>query len=127
MRGVTYTQHGPEVDEGNFQLAIRGWGSGNPHPYFSLQVAFRTHNLAALKDGGDATLPGISYPLERTLADGTAVDIEQMIIDCPEGLDVDADGYVYVLGPDGSARQERSPYLTISLGCMKLLHQSVWI
>jgi len=90
MRGVTYTQHGTEVDEGNFEMAIRGWGSGNPHPYFSLQVAFRTHNLAALKTGGDETLPGISYPLERTLADGTAVDIEQMIIDCPEGLDVEA-------------------------------------
>ena len=89
MRGVTYTQHGPEVDDGNFQLAIRGWGSGNPHPYFSLQVAFRTHNLAELKDGGDETLPGMSYPLERTLADGSEVDIEQLIVDCPEGLDMD--------------------------------------
>ena len=58
--------------------------------YFSFQVAFRTHNLAALKEGGDETLPGISYPLERTLADGRSVDIEQMIIDCPEGLDMEA-------------------------------------
>ena len=90
MRGVTYTQHGAEVDEGNFELAIRGWGSGNPHPYFSIQVAFRTHNLAALETGGDPTLPGMSYPLERTLADGETVNIEQMIIDCPEGLDTEA-------------------------------------
>jgi peptide/nickel transport system substrate-binding protein len=98
MRGVTYTQHGPEVDDGNFELAIRGWGSGNPHPYFSLQVAFRTHNLAALETGGDETLPGMSYDLRRTLADGTDVDIEQMIIDCPIGLDVDEQkGRVYEL------------------------------
>ena len=98
MRGITYTQHGPEVDEGRFEMAIRGWGSGNPHPYFSIQVGFRTHNLAALKTGGDPTLPGMSYPLERTLADGTAVDIEQMIIDCPEGLDAEAQkGRVYEL------------------------------
>ncbi|MBN1640018.1 MAG: hypothetical protein JXA09_02190, partial [Anaerolineae bacterium] len=87
MRGVTYTQHGAEVDEGNFEMAIRGWGSANPHPYFSFQVGFRTHNLAALTTGGDPTLPGMSYPLQRTLADGSSVDIEQMIIDCPKGLD----------------------------------------
>ena len=89
MRGVTYTQHGAVVDDGDFQMAIRGWGSGNPHPYFSLQVAFRTHNLAALETGGDATLPGMAYDLQRTLADGRTVDIEQMIIDCPKGLDMD--------------------------------------
>jgi len=98
MRGVTYTQHGTEVDEGNFQMAIRGWGSANPHPYFSFQVAFRTHNLAALTTGGDETLPGMSYPLQRTLADGSQVDIEQMIIDCPKGLDMDEQkGRVYEL------------------------------
>jgi len=98
MRGVTYTQIPTEVDEGNFQLAIQGWGSANPHPYFSLQVAFRDHNLAALQTGGDETLPGISYPLQRTLADGSQVDIEQMIIDCPKGLDMDEQkGRVYEL------------------------------
>jgi len=98
MRGVTYTQQPTEVDEGNFQMAIRGWGSANPHPYFSFQVAFRTHNLAALTTGGDETLPGMSYPLQRTLADGSQVDIEQMIIDCPKGLDMDEQkGRVYEL------------------------------
>jgi peptide/nickel transport system substrate-binding protein len=98
MRGVTYTQHGTEVDEGNFQLAIRGWGSANPHPYFSFQVAFRTHNLAALTTGGDETLPGMSYPLQRTLSDGSQVDIEQLIIDCPKGLDMEEQkGRVYDL------------------------------
>ncbi len=98
MRGVTYTQHWSEVDDGNFELAIRGWGSGNPHPYFSIRRDFFTHNLAVLKKGGDETKPGMYYPLERTLADGRKVDLEQMIIDCPTGLDKEEQkGRVYEL------------------------------
>jgi peptide/nickel transport system substrate-binding protein len=89
MRGITYTQIQDQVDKGDFQMAIRGWGSGDPHPYFSIRADFFNDNVAA-QQNGDPTLPGISYSLQRTLADGRDVDLEQMIIDCPEGLDKDA-------------------------------------
>ena len=36
VRAITYTQFPVDVDKGNFQLAIAGWGaSTNPHPFFS--------------------------------------------------------------------------------------------
>src|SRR5690606_681805 len=35
-RAVTHTQQPIDVDQGNFDFAIRGWGnSTNPHPHFS--------------------------------------------------------------------------------------------
>ena len=89
MRGVTFTQIQDQVNKGDFQLAIRGWGSGDPHPYFSIRAGFFNDNPAAQKDG-DPNLPGIAYALQRTLADGREVDLEQMIIDCPTGLDTEA-------------------------------------
>jgi len=44
FRGVNFQQHPIDVNEGNFQLAIRGWGAGNPHPQFSYQADLTTHN-----------------------------------------------------------------------------------
>jgi len=97
MRGVTYTQIGDQVDQGDFQMAIQGWGSANPHAYYALYQGFTNHNLAAMKDG-DPNLPGISYALQRTLADGTEVDLEQMLLDSIVGLDQNEQkGRVYEL------------------------------
>ncbi len=86
MRGITYTQIGDQVDQGDFQMAIQGWGSANPHPYYSIRAGFFNNNSAAISTG-DPALPGIAYSLQRTLADGTEVDLEQMIVDCIAGLD----------------------------------------
>ena len=41
-RGVEFRQHPIDVNQGNFELAIRGWGSGNPHPHFSFVADFCT-------------------------------------------------------------------------------------
>jgi len=96
MRGVTFTQIGDQVNKGDFQMAIQGWGSGDPHPYFSIRADFFNNNLAAQKSG-DPTLPGIAYSLQREI-NGKQVDLEQMIIDCIEGLDLEAQkGRVYEL------------------------------
>lgn len=96
MRGVTYTQIGDQVNKGDFQMAIQGWGSGDPHPYFSIRADFFNNNSAAQKTG-DPALPGIAYSLQRTV-NGKEVDLEQMIIDCIEGLDLNAQkGRVYEL------------------------------
>ncbi len=44
FRGVTYSQHPADVRAGNFEMAIREWGAGNPHPHFSYDVNFNTYN-----------------------------------------------------------------------------------
>jgi peptide/nickel transport system substrate-binding protein len=44
VRGVNFNQVPIDVNEGNFQLAIRGWGAGNPHPQFSYELDFTQHN-----------------------------------------------------------------------------------
>ena len=35
VRAVTFTQVYPDVQHGNFELAIQGWGAGSPFPQFS--------------------------------------------------------------------------------------------
>jgi len=44
VKAVTYTQVSPDVDKGNFQLAIQGWGAGSPFPQFSFFADVETHN-----------------------------------------------------------------------------------
>ncbi|MBN2394803.1 MAG: hypothetical protein JXR84_29000 [Anaerolineae bacterium] len=89
LQGVFYADHPVQVDTGQFQMAIRGWGMANPHPYESFRTAFFTHNSAAMSDG-DPGLPGISYALQRVVTDSVQIDIEQMILDCPKGLDLES-------------------------------------
>lgn len=68
FRGVNFQQHPIDVDDGNFQLAIRGWGAGNPHPHFSYNHNFRTHNPALSGQGaegsGSTDKPGMSFELQ---------------------------------------------------------------
>jgi peptide/nickel transport system substrate-binding protein len=68
FRGVNFQQHPIDVDDGNFQLAIRGWGAGNPHPHFSYNQNFRTHNPAFGGEGaggsGSIDKPGMSFDLQ---------------------------------------------------------------
>lgn len=41
---VTAAQQPIDVDKGEFDIAVRGWGSSsNPHPHFSYTQAFLTH------------------------------------------------------------------------------------
>ena len=83
-RAVTYTQQPIDVNKGNFQLAIRGWGSsGNPHPHFSYTQAFFTHNTLAINDGGK----GMAFPLVQETEVAGEVDLEELTIQCAQGLD----------------------------------------
>ena len=85
-RAVTYTQHPIDVDQGNFDLAIRGWGSSNnPHPHFAFTEAFFTNNTLAINNGGE----GIAFPLEQEI-DGETVDLNELVVNSALGLDVDA-------------------------------------
>ncbi|HWV24613.1 MAG TPA: ABC transporter substrate-binding protein [Thermomicrobiales bacterium] len=86
-RAVTYTQQPIDVNKGNFELAIRGWGSStNPHPHYSYTQAFYTHNTLAKNDGGT----GMDFPLTQETQIAGEVDLDQLTIRAAEGLDVEA-------------------------------------
>jgi peptide/nickel transport system substrate-binding protein len=80
-RGVNFQQIGTEVDQGNFQMAIQGWGAGNPHPEFALANDLFLHNYVGATAG-----KGMNFPMKQTL-DGKEVDLQQIIVDSAKGLD----------------------------------------
>ncbi len=83
-RGTEFRQHPIDVNQGNFELAIRGWGSGNPHPHFAFVADLFSHNIDAAEG------PGMSYELlQETECCGT-FDFETNIEEQTIGLDVEA-------------------------------------
>jgi peptide/nickel transport system substrate-binding protein len=83
-RPITHTQIGIDVDQGKFQLAIRGWGSSaNPHPRFSYETAFYTHNILAINNGGK----GMDFPLVQQTDVAGEVDLEALTRDSALGMD----------------------------------------
>lgn len=86
-RAITHTQQPIDVDQGNFDFAIRGWGnSTNPHPHFSFSTVFFTHNTLAVNNGGDGT----QFPLQTTSEAAGEVDLDAMVVASAEGMDVEA-------------------------------------
>lgn len=84
FRGITFTEHPALVRQGNFEMAIREWGAGNPHPQFAYNVNFNSYNYSG-GVSGDQVGPGMNFPLEQ---DG--MDIEAMVIDAGQGADREA-------------------------------------
>ena len=83
-RPITYTQIGIDIDQGKFQLAIQGWGSSsNPHPRFSYETAFYTHNILAINNGGK----GMDFPLVQTTDVAGEVDLEALTVQSALGMD----------------------------------------
>jgi peptide/nickel transport system substrate-binding protein len=83
FRGVQFQQHNQDVQQGTFVVAIRGWGAGNPHPFFSYEADLLTYN-PPLSPG-----PGMSFPFTQTV-DGQQVDFNALITKSAEGLDEEA-------------------------------------
>lgn len=84
---VAVAQQPVDVDQGNFQMAIRGWGnSSNPHPHFSYVQAFFVHNTLAVNNGGK----GMAFPLEQETEVAGKVDLNQLTLDAADGLDEEA-------------------------------------
>lgn len=83
FRGVNFQQHPTDVNNGDFELAIRGWGAGNPHPHFAYDNNFRTHNAEAAGVGDG--LPGYAFDLNQN---GT--DLNTLTDEAALGSDVDA-------------------------------------
>lgn len=87
-RSVTYSQQPIEVDKGNFELAIRAWGSStNPHPHFAFVQDLFTHNIPIAANQGGR---GMAFELKQKTDVLGEVDLEKMVVDAGLGLDVDA-------------------------------------
>ncbi len=84
-RGVTHTEHPTNIYDGDFELAIRNWGTGNPHPSYSYREDLIRYNTNGQNDGR----PGMSFPLVQEV-NGEEVDLEQLWSDSAAGVDVDA-------------------------------------
>lgn len=72
------------MNQGNFEIAIPGWGAANPHPYFGYQTVLFSRNYIAATEG-----KGINFPMTQTI-DGAEVDLEAVIVASAEGLDLEA-------------------------------------
>lgn len=95
VRGVTFTQHPTEVRQGKFELAIRDWGAGNPHPHFSYVTDFFSYNFVSAPIPGStapqsAVGPGMNFPLEQTTDVVGEVDLAAVVVKAAEGLDEEA-------------------------------------
>jgi len=74
-RGAIRSQQLPDVNGGNFQIAIMGWGIGNPHPQQSYEQTLQAFNT--IPAGG-----GMKFPLKQG-----DVDFEALINQMGEGFD----------------------------------------
>ncbi|MDI7276761.1 MAG: ABC transporter substrate-binding protein, partial [Anaerolineae bacterium] len=82
VRGIQFQQEATEVRSGRFQIAIRSWGAANPHVYFAYVNDLFIDNYVQSTEGR-----GMNFPMKQKLADGTEVDLQQLIVDSVEGLD----------------------------------------
>ena len=83
-RGITFSEHPALVRAGDFQMAIRDWGAGNPHPQFAFNTNFNSYNYTGgsqAATGGN----GMNFPLVQG-----DMDLEALTIDAGQGADRDA-------------------------------------
>lgn len=83
-RGVTFTQQPIDVDKGNFEFAIQGWGAGTPHPQFAFVADLFTHNIPTAKNQGGK---GSAFVLKQKTKALGQVDLEKLVTASGEGLD----------------------------------------
>lgn len=83
FRGITFSEHPATVRSGDFELAIRDWGAGNPHPQFAFNTNFNAYNYT----GGEQAATGgngMNFPLMQG-----DMDLEAMTVDAGQGADRD--------------------------------------
>jgi len=84
-RGVTHTQEPIDVDKGNFEFAIQGWGSSShPHPHFAFVADLFTHNIPIAKNQGGR---GSAFELVQNTEAFGRVDLEKVVTEAGQGLD----------------------------------------
>ncbi len=85
LRTVTFTQVDTDVDKGNFQIVIRGWGTANdPFPQFAFDSNLIRYTIRSANAGGK----GMAFPLKQKTESVGDVDFEQLTTEMGQGLDV---------------------------------------
>lgn len=80
LRTVPQAQWASMVPEGKFELGINGWGTGNPHPYFSFYGDL-VANTKPVASGG-----GINFKLVQLVPGLGKVDLRKLTEESPLGL-----------------------------------------
>lgn len=75
-RGVQFTEVPVQVDDGKFQLAIQGWGAGNPHPHFSYVNDLFVRNYVQAKG------KGMNFQMKQG-----DLDFEELVVASADGMD----------------------------------------
>ncbi|HET6781345.1 MAG TPA: ABC transporter substrate-binding protein [bacterium] len=74
VRGVPNPQHILNVNEGRFQIALRTWGAGNPHPFFAFSQDLFIHNYVV-----NAVTRGMDFSLRQKTDAMGEVDLASMV------------------------------------------------
>jgi peptide/nickel transport system substrate-binding protein len=80
--GIESTQRTPNINSGNFEMAMSFFGTGQPHPMYAYEGPLLASNTGA---GG----VGISFPMVQKTSRGT-VDFKALIENSVKGWDVPA-------------------------------------
>jgi len=114
VRGVNFNQVPIDVNEGNFQLAIRGWGAGNPHPQFSFELDLTQHNayFSGVGSGsgavGSVDSPGMYFDMNVSTESVGDVNLSELL---------------QAAGTGGDAEVQKEVIGTLSLAYNELLPQ----
>ncbi|MFN8514667.1 MAG: ABC transporter substrate-binding protein [Chloroflexia bacterium] len=85
LRTVTFTQVDSDIDKGNFQMVLRGWGtSDHPFPQFAFDGNLIRYTIRSANGGGK----GMAWPLKQKTDSVGDVDFEQLTTEMGAGLDV---------------------------------------
>jgi peptide/nickel transport system substrate-binding protein len=85
LRTITFTAVDPTIDKGDFQIAIRGWGTSNdPFPQFAYDSTIIRYTVRSANGGGK----GMAFPLKQTTDSVGDVDFQQLTLDVGAGTDV---------------------------------------
>lgn len=87
-RGVQFQQHPQDVYDGNFEMAIRNWGLGDPIPARSFLEAYNRYNGQG-ELAGEAGSPGISFDVNVTYSGGD-LNVFEVANESAQGVDRDA-------------------------------------
>ncbi|MEV6103313.1 ABC transporter substrate-binding protein [Streptomyces sp. NPDC051940] len=83
-KGQKFESYNPEIDKGNFELAIHAWGaSQHPHPHFSFSADLFIHNIPIARNAGGR---GMGFELKVKTEDVGELDLEAVVNDAGRGL-----------------------------------------
>ncbi len=117
VRGINFQQMPIDVNEGNYQLAMRGWGAGNPHPQFSYELNFTQHNAAFSGVGsgsgavGSVDNPGMYFDMNVSTESVGDLNISELLQQA--GTGGDAEAQKEVLGTLALAYNELLPQIPL--------------